>query len=276
MLFRFEGVPAPVSILGCDPLLPFLCPPISTWPHAILETAAPDSVLTLARTQTGYRVETRVHHFTSHDYVDRYEAIAGFFAELYTAFIAANPELLCIHAAALKMGDGLFVFPASGKAGKSTLAVHGAAAGALLFTDDVLAIQDDAGLGVSLGVAPRLRLPLPANVTAGFRAFLDDRDVLGNGYGKFVGLRPGEMARFGATAPIAAIVLPERVERGAASLEPIGKSDVLRDLMRRNFTQSIDAEAKVSRLLQIAKAGTCYRLRYATCEDALARLRDIV
>ena len=275
MRLRFEGIPRPVSFQGCDALLPFLKPPLAAWPHTLANAEAVHPVLTVARTAAGYRVTTCVHDTTSYDYVDAYEAVAGFFAELYTAFIVANPDLLCIHAAALRFKKGLFVFPASGKAGKSTLAVHGAAAGAVFFTDDVLPIRDSEGLGVSLGMAPRLRLPLPANVTADFRAFLKDRAVLENSYGKFVGLKPGEIASFGSAAPIVAIVLLDRVEDGPPILEEIGKSEVLRDLMRRNFTQGIDAEAKVQRLLQIAKSGTCYRLRYATCDSGLALLRDM-
>lgn len=275
MRLYFEGVSGPIEFLGCAPLLAFLKPPISTWPYVVAQDATAEPILTLARTQAGYQVKANIHDHAAYDYVDAYEGIAGFFSELYIAFIAANPDLLCIHAAALQMGDGLFVFPASGKAGKSTLAVHGAAAGALLFTDDVLPIRDSEGLGLSLGVSPRLRLPLPENVTADFRDFFAARDVLGNSYGAFVGLKPDEMASFGTTAPIAAIILPERIERGEASLEPIGKSEVLRDLMQRNFTQGIDAEVKVGRLLQIANAGNCYRLRYVTCDEGLACLRGL-
>jgi len=275
MRLRFEGIPRPVSFQGCDDLLPFLNLPISAWPHRVEKSEASKPTLTLARTAAGYRVSSCVHDVTSYDYADAYEAVAGFFSELYIAFIAANPDLLCIHAAALRFKSGLFVFPASGKAGKSTLAVHGAAAGAVLFTDDVLPIRDSEGLGISMGVAPRLRLPLPANVTADFRAFLKDRSVLENDYGQFVGLKSDEIASFGSAAPIMAIVLLDRIERGAPALEKIGKSEVLRDLMKRNFTQGIDAEAKVRRLLQIAKSGACYRLRYVTCDSGLALLRKI-
>ncbi len=256
-------------------------------------------VVVLERTRTGYRVESQGLDSAPYDYIDDYEAVAGFFAELYIAFIAANPELLCIHAAAMRWEGGLLVFPASGKVGKSTMAVHGAAAGATVFMDDVLAVRESEGSALSFGVAPRLRLPLPENVTDGFCGFLREREVLGNDYGRFVALRPGEIAEFGAAAPISAafhaarrraglrlrfrarsrrhpeIVLLDRMSSGSASMEAIGKSEVLRDLMGRNFTQGIDAETKLQRLLKIAEAGACYRLRYVDCEAGIGLLREI-
>ncbi len=275
MLLRFEGVPSPISFAGCDHLLPFLHAPIATWPNGAWDGDPLNPVVVLERTRTGYRVESQGLDSAPYDYIDDYEAVAGFFAELYIAFIAANPELLCIHAAAMRWEGGLLVFPASGKVGKSTMAVHGAAAGAAVFTDDVLAVRESEGSALSFGVAPRLRLPLPENVTDGFCGFLREREVLGNDYGRFVGLRPGEIAEFGEAAPILAIVLLDRMSSGSASMEAIGKSEVLRDLMGRYFTQGIDAETKLQRLLKIAEAGACYRLRYVDCEAGIGLLREI-
>ncbi len=283
MLLRFEGVPAPVAFRDCDSLLPRLAPPIATWPHAAWQGKETKPSVILERTADGFRVEAPPSGRSgrdrppdyAHDYTNDYEAIAGFFAKLYGAYILANPDLICLHAAAVKFEGGLVVLPASGKAGKSTMAVHCAAAGAKLFTDDVLPVRDGVGLGVALGVAPRLRLPLPGNATEGFRAFLGARDVLGDAYGRFVGLRPGEIAAFGETAPIGAIVLLDRKEEGAPSLASIGKSEALRDLVGRNFTRSIGAEERLSRLLRIAGAAPCYRLRYAACEPAIPLLREV-
>ena len=150
MLLHFEGVPAPVSFVDCDHLLPFLVPPLTSWPNAVWDEDPAEPVLTLTRTPTGYRLFAGSSDpEMPSDYVDDYEAIASFLAELYMVFIDANPERLCIHAAAMKWEDGLLVFPASGKAGKSTLVTHGAAAGATVFTDDVLAIKENEGLALS-------------------------------------------------------------------------------------------------------------------------------
>ncbi|MCE2509394.1 MAG: hypothetical protein J4G10_00180 [Alphaproteobacteria bacterium] len=276
MLLRFEGVPSPVSFSGCEHLLPFLKPPVASWPNEAWTGDPTGPALAVTRSPTGYRIVAgNADSAESCEYADDYEVIASFFAELYMAFIAANPDLLCIHAAAMRWEGGLLVVPASGKAGKSTLTVHAAAAGATVFTDDVLAVREHEGNALSFGVAPRLRLPLPANVTEGFHAFLRDREILGNGCGQYVALRPGEIARFGEAAPIAAILLLDRVEAGPPALEAIGKSEVLRDLLGRNFTHSLDAETKLSRLLQLAKTGACYRLRYVDCESAIRLLREI-
>lgn len=52
------------------------------------------------------------------------------------------------------------MFPESSKAGKSTLTVAFAAASYRVFGDDVLGLTAQ-GEGVAMGVAQRLRLPLP-------------------------------------------------------------------------------------------------------------------
>ena len=65
-------------------------------------------------------------------------------------FLADHPELLCLHAGAVEMGEGLVVFPSVGKSGKSTLAVTLAARGRRFICDDVLPRSGDrgrAGLG---------------------------------------------------------------------------------------------------------------------------------
>src|SRR5690606_30526187 len=67
---------------------------------------------------------------------------------------------LCLHAAAAVMG-GLAWLPAVGKAGKSTRCAELAARGHLLYCDDVLPIDPSTGLGLAMGIAPLLRLPLP-------------------------------------------------------------------------------------------------------------------
>ena len=53
-------------------------------------------------------------------------------------YLAENPELLCMHGAAVKIGNALVCFPARFRAGKSTLMACLAARGHQVFADDVL------------------------------------------------------------------------------------------------------------------------------------------
>ncbi|MFP5482167.1 MAG: hypothetical protein ACLGGW_02685, partial [Gammaproteobacteria bacterium] len=78
---------------------------------------------------------------------------------------------IALHAGAVAISNRLIAITGPRRAGKSTLIARLCAEPDLqIFCDDVLPISP-LGEGVALGVAPRLRLPLPAKASQHFKQF---------------------------------------------------------------------------------------------------------
>lgn len=189
---------------------------------------------------------------------------------LFDWFLKANPRHLCLHGAAVRIGAGLVCFPSVQKTGKSTLCVALAARGHAVHGDDVLAIEPEEGRGVALGIAPRLRKPLPQGVGAHWLRFVNERAGPADRRWVYVELRDGEIAPLGDALPIAAFVLLARGSAGA-TLETVAKSDMLKEILLQNFARQVPPVELLDRLMQLTERVPCYRLRYGSVAGA-ARL----
>lgn len=193
--------------------------------------------------------------------------------ELSDWFLVENPDYLCLHCAAVRMGDGAIIIPADGKAGKSTLIAHLAMAGHQVMCDDVLAITPGRPRAMSLGLLPRLRLPLSEGAAASYRDFVAARRGPSDRFYQYLALGPDEFAPYGTKLPIRAIVLLDRRDAGDVAIEPVGAGEVLKHMIRKNFAEEGDVGKIFDRLLRVAVSARRLRLRYARCEDAVAVLR---
>jgi hypothetical protein len=166
------------------------------------------------------------------------------------------------------------VFPSSYHAGKSTLAVRLAAAGAPVYTDDVLAVTSSGDQGVAFGVAPRLRLPLPHDAGRQFRRFVARHRGPSNKRYLYLNLPPGTQAPHGRQAPIGGFVLLDRQPSGRAELVPASKGQVLRRVIVQHFARSFAATVMVDRLRGLLERVPCFSLRYSHLDDAVAVLQE--
>ncbi|EPX78955.1 hypothetical protein thalar_01771 [Litoreibacter arenae DSM 19593] len=142
----------------------------------------------------------------------------------------------CLHCAAVRVGGGLVIFPSGKKAGKSTLVTELALRGYQIFCDDVLPIELGGNDGLAMGILPRLRLPLPENISPDHSRFVDRRMGLADRYAAYINFRPSELAAFGTTAPIRAIVLLRRSDAPvSARLLPAGRAETLARMIDQNF-----------------------------------------
>ncbi len=130
-------------------------------------------------------------------------------ADLAGAFLHRHPELVGLHCGSVELNGQLVIFPDAHRAGKSTLTSAFAAAGCRVFGDDVLALNPE-GEGIALGVAPRLRLPIPEALSVDFQHFVachlgpfDDR------YG-YLNLSSSQLAAHGDRSPLGAVLLIDR------------------------------------------------------------------
>ncbi|MDX5349089.1 MAG: hypothetical protein LPJ95_00055, partial [Paracoccaceae bacterium] len=82
-------------------------------------------------------------------------------ADLAQDYFETRPGLVALHCAAFRYGDRLIALTGPSRAGKSTLAARLTMETDMqVFCDDVLPLLDD-NQAIGLGIAPRLRLPLP-------------------------------------------------------------------------------------------------------------------
>jgi hypothetical protein len=200
------------------------------------------------------------------------EAIAG---ALTLCFTQQDRRALQVHAAALALPRGLLVLHGATMAGKSSLAVHGAVLGVPLAADDrlVLSVSPD-GLveATALGVAPRLRKPLPPDAGADFVAFVGQRVQRDFDNVQRLRLaRPLEQLAAGTRLPVLGLVTLERRPRGAIEFAPQGQGAALKALFDVAAAPHLDPETTTRRLAKIIRRVPGYRLAFANSRDT-ARL----
>jgi hypothetical protein len=274
MLIMFDGISRPIALIGCTHLRTCLAAVSPGWRFEEASSPPADPIIRiLYREDEGYRLESPWLALPFHD--DTEVGIAcAFVLDLIAAYVAEHPALFCLHCAAAEFAGRLVIFPSSYHAGKSTLAVRLAAAGTPIYTDDVLAVTSSGDQGVALGIAPRLRLPLPRGAGRQFRRFVAHHRGPGNQRYLYLNLPPGTQTPHGRQAPIGGFVLLDRQPSGRAELVPTSKGRALRRVIVQHFARSFAATAMVDRLRGLVERVPCFSLRYTRLDDAVAALQE--
>jgi hypothetical protein len=202
-------------------------------------------------------------------------ALCDMVAALAVALPASGEHLICLHAAALDFAGRLVVFPNVRRAGKSTLSAALAEAGHALFSDDVLPLfRDRAGRahGVALGLAPRLRLPLPETLPHAFADWADAHAGPENTQYRYLSL-PDQPAH-GTALPIGAFVILDRQEDPVpARLEPVSPDAAMDALLYQNFTRDRHSGDVLATMAGLLAGVPVLRLIYARLADAVPALK---
>lgn len=270
---QFEGLSRPCVLDNADEVYAALGQVLRGWRMDPITGGAERPVLELRRSEIGYRIDGDWIP-RSLAYTDPVDALCAFIAELVRAWVQPNPELLCLHGAAVKLGERLVVFPSTYRAGKSVLTACLAAAGKVVYTDDVLPIDPSRGIARAPGIAPRLRLPVPDVLDESTRRFIDARTVVRGKRYAYVDPGPIVLASHGAMAPIGALVLLNRSPESEPELLPLGRNQMLRQVIRQNFARAAPAPEILDALHAIVAGAQCYRLRYSRADQAAALLTE--
>jgi hypothetical protein len=232
----------------------------------------------VTKTTSGYRWRaesmTKPKPWSKRAPVSTMEAVWDLHDVFFDWWLEKNPRHLCIHGAAVRMGKGLVCFPSVTRAGKSTLCVELVSSGRMLYCDDVLPIEPRSNFGMSMGIAPILRKPLPRDIGSAFIDFVTARRGPSNKDWTYVILGRGEIAPFGDVAPIKALVLLRRDNQTGAHLETVPRNEMLREIILQNFASTVPPVQILDRLLHIAERVGCYRLRYGRIASAAQLLED--
>jgi hypothetical protein len=202
-------------------------------------------------------------------------AVCTLVVELMAAYVDADPALGNLHAGAVEIGGRLIVFPATNRAGKSTLVTALGAASHRVFADDLLPIDLRSLDAVASGCLPRLRLPLPPSATEALKRAVEERSVLSDGYYGFVAPPADKVVRHGDRAPIGAVVLLDRVEMPVkARLEGARADEALLRVLIQDTKSRYAARWTFERYFDLIETVRIERLTYSDIGDAISCLES--
>jgi hypothetical protein len=272
--FNFTGLSDPLAFINSESLYPYIDTILRDWrieKYNIGDDQTP--IITIQKTKAGFERRSRWLSKPA-IFQNPIDAVCDLIVDLIHAYVADNKGLLCLHCAAVEFNQGLVVFPNTYRAGKSTLSLKLVSCGARMFTDDVLPISNQGNLGLARGILPRIRLPLPQEITPGFVDFVTNRAGPQNSRYLYVKLDLNEQAVLGTTAPIRGITILQREKNAEATLLKAKKSMVVKDMILRNFARQNPGLEIVDRLYSIVENAECYSLRYGNLDQAVNLLED--
>lgn len=267
MRLAFEGLRATVEVPDCPTFMNALKAGAVDWPFRRVEDDA-EPVARITRSGSSLFVHYRQEEPLP---VTPVGAACSLMVSLAEALVTENPERLCFHGGAAVFGGRLVIFPGRSRAGKSTMIARLAAGGHTVFGDDILPL-DAAGEGLALGVAPRLRLPLPACASVAFRDFVAAHEGTSDDRYHYLSLPEGRLARRGATAPLGAVVLLDRRPAGPAVIHEAPGRLALKLLARQSVMDTEDTRPLLAEMHAIVRRLPRFVLSYADLDEAVALL----
>ena len=274
----FQGIVAPLRLTGAEAILPVLQQVAPGWPRRTEATDPQASPFFSIAAKAGDALFTCESHIqgTPPRRFDAVNAVCDAIVALALALPAEHPDLICLHAAAVAIGGRLLVFPNVQRAGKSTLSVALARAGHALFSDDVVpldfALRGQAR-GHAMGIAPRLRLPLPEALGQGFRDWAETVGGPRNRQYLYLSL-PAQPPR-GAVLPLGAFVILDRQDTPVeARVEPVGPEVAMDALLFQNFTRDRHSGDILQVMAAVLSDRPAFRLRYHDLSSAVSCLEQ--
>jgi hypothetical protein len=272
--FAINGMKAPLAFSGCEALFPIMTTVLRDWSleKRNWENQA-QPIITLQKREDCYERRSQWLPEPAR-FQDPVDTVCDFIVDLIHAYNAEQKKDLCLHGAAVELKTGLMVFPSTYRTGKSLLSIKLASRGARIFSDDVLPIQAGANAGTALGILPRLRRPLPETAGDGLKRFIENRLGPQNKRYRYICLDSRLLAPRGTEAPVEAITILRRETGDKPSLKTATVSDVLRELILRNFARQHPGIDILDRLHAVVEQAACYTLAYDTLDQATALLEE--
>jgi hypothetical protein len=278
MYLEFANLTPPVLLSGMAEAPAAFDSIFRYWPRREVQDSTIEPLIRVEPAQNGYSLSAPWLEKPLH-YADAVNLGCGLAVHVNHGILLEHQELLCLHAAGVEIDGRLVVIPNSYHAGKSLLTACLAAAGARVFSDDILPIDRNTNQGVAIGLAPRLRLPLPDTVGDRSIRFIAGSEGARNRQYLYLDLDEQAQAPFGTQAPIGGFVLLDRVKGARAALEPVGEGEALKQLFLRNFARPMPPVDSLDYLHGFVARSACYRLTYSVGDEAadllMARFRDI-
>lgn len=274
----FRGIAAPLRLTRAEAVLPVLQHAAKGWPSQTVDAdpqANPFFSITALAGDDLYACESHVQETPPRRF-DAVNAVCDAMVGLALALPAQHPDLLCLHAAGIAMAGRLVIFPNVQRAGKSTLSAALARAGHLPFSDDVVPLSfasRGTAFGHAMGLAPRLRLPLPEVLGQGFRDWAET--VAGPRNGQYLYLSLPDQPPQGTVLPLGAfVILDRRDEALSAKLEPVAPEEAMDVLLFQNFTRDRHSGDILRLMAAVLRDRPAFRLSYHDLDSSVACLEE--
>ena len=198
-------------------------------------------------------------------------AICTLLADLSQAYSETpGDHVFGLHCGAVTICGTTLVLAGARRAGKSTLVARLSAFPEVdILCDDVLPIAAD-GRAVALGLAPRLRLPLPESASPAFRQHVTR--WLGPADDRYGYLPTPNLLSHGKTVPAHVFLLLDRRDEGPARLHGLTEDETLCRLLERSIAGPAGPEPSFAAAHDLAKRLTGMRLVYSDLEEATTLL----
>jgi len=276
MWIKLQGIQAPISFDGAEALVPVLESVLRGWTLYEVSPGKDTPQISLTAGPRGF--ERRSPWITGGGamvLMDPVDAVCDLLLDLERAYIEDSASLLALHAAGVKIGGGLVVFPSTHATGKSLLSVALAHAGHRVFADDQLPIVPDTpAIAVAPGFLPRLRRPLPDDVHPDLTDFIRAHPGPLSQKFRYVDLDQKVLAPLGERAPITGIVLLNRTPGAQGKIEAATEAEVLKVCVLQSFGRSLGALEVLDHLHDMIKGAQCVKLNYATATEATVLLQE--
>ncbi|WP_373504257.1 PqqD family protein [Aestuariivirga sp.] len=197
-------------------------------------------------------------------------AVCGIVADLAQGYFEERSGFSGLHCGAFRFGGRLIAVTGPAHAGKSTLIARLSAENDMqILCDDVLPITAD-GMAHGLGIAPRLRLPLPEGTHEQFSGHVARHIALSDGHHAFIA--PPTLAAHGTSQPLEVLLVLSRENGAAASLQRLGAAECLHHVLRQSIYAAA-SEAAIERANLLSERLACFKLTYWDIEDAVSLIR---
>ena len=272
---RFGPLTSPIRFDGCDQLIAAIRSIFPSWNiREIPAHEASSPAIKFKKRDGRYFWQSR--HFPPPPewerrkrYFNIKDTAADFHFVFFDWFMSEQPEAFQIHSAAVEIGGKLVVFPSAKRAGKSSLTAALARRGHRVFCDDVLILDLKHYEALSLGIMPRLRVPLPNNMSSEERDFISRHTGLSSKSSIYLKIVEPMMADYGSRATIDAIVMLDRHEQQTeAGLRPAGQANTLARLITQNSAGEHSPTLIFDTLLDIVRNVELHHLNYTTLAEA--------
>lgn len=184
-----------------------------------------------------------------------------------------NQPVLAVTAAAAQIGDRLAIFVGGPRSGKSLLAACLSVSGHRAFADSLLPVSLPRGDCISLGMAPRLKLPFPDSFSGPLRDRLAASVDSGAPHLAYLRARDADIAAFADRASIGAFIVLDRCDGALTSLRPAAASTLLKMLILGSFDTLPSTRGTLDVLHRMVTETPCYRLTWSNPSEAVNTLR---
>ncbi len=265
------------SDYAIEPHLPLF---LLGWPfRRVSDDQAAD--ISLRHAGNGVVVFIADRHEKQLDAMSEFDGINRLADSLSHIAAARADDVAELHASAVLIGARLALFVGPSLSGKTSLALQLAARGHRLFTDDRLLVgplghRQAAPYGMALGLTPRVRQPPHPAAGVQFAQFVARHVVKGSGEIGFLPLPAGVAAAFGETAPIGALILPERCDAGGIVLRPAGEAAAGRAMLEQMHAPKIAATDFLAAIRRLTAGLPAWHLQYDDSAKAALQVRDMM